>query len=197
MDIQTQLRCSAHGNPDIYTYKWQQKWPNLILTRNWTFRAYSVLNLTDLSYEHSGVYTCFASNGVPHFPDMNADRSSSTFIFVKDAPVVVLPKIPNEERYALFSNLKESVEVYISVFSNNGFISTNISRTSDDIKNKTFFRAIDVIIQLPVFGAMVPAKGWLIFITFCLEDNSDFTAYNVMFSNEIGSVSLAVEIKQK
>ncbi|WAR05687.1 hypothetical protein MAR_021056, partial [Mya arenaria] len=135
-EIQTQLRCSAHGNPDIYTYKWQQKWPNSILTRNWRLRAYSVLNLSDLSYEHSGVYTCFVSNGVPHFPDMNTYRSSSTFIFVKDAPVVVLPKIPNEGRYVLFSNLKQSVVLNISVFSNNGLISTNISRTSDDIKNK-------------------------------------------------------------
>ncbi|XP_052813773.1 uncharacterized protein LOC128240861 isoform X3 [Mya arenaria] len=196
-DIQTQLRCSAHGNPDLYTYKWQQNWPNSILTRNWKTSGDSILNLTDLSYEHSGVFTCFASNGVPHFPDMNTYRSSSTYMFVKDVPVVVLPKKTKKGRYVLFSNLKEPVELNITVFSNNGLISTNISRIPDNIKNTTLIRTIDVIIQLPVFGATVPAKGWLIFITFFLEDTNDLTAYDVIFTNEIGSVSFAVEIKQK
>ncbi|XP_052771316.1 uncharacterized protein LOC128210988 isoform X2 [Mya arenaria] len=196
MDIQTQLRCSARGNPDIYTYKWQQKWPNSILTRNWTLHGYSVLNLTDLSYEHSGRFTCFASNGVPHFPDMNTYRSSSTFMFVKDVPVVVSPKTTNSGPYMIFTNLKETVELNITVFSNNGLISMTIS-TIHDHKNLTSFRTIDEIIQLPVFGTTVPSKGYLISITFYLGDTSDFTAYNVVFTNEIGSVFFAVEIKQK
>ncbi|XP_052813771.1 uncharacterized protein LOC128240861 isoform X2 [Mya arenaria] len=161
-DIQTQLRCSAHGNPDLYTYKWQQNWPNSILTRNWKTSGDSILNLTDLN-----------------------------------VPVVVLPKKTKKGRYVLFSNLKEPVELNITVFSNNGLISTNISRIPDNIKNTTLIRTIDVIIQLPVFGATVPAKGWLIFITFFLEDTNDLTAYDVIFTNEIGSVSFAVEIKQK
>ncbi|XP_052806003.1 uncharacterized protein LOC128235254 isoform X2 [Mya arenaria] len=196
-DNQAQLRCSAHGNPDVFTYKWQQKWPDSILTKNWTLSGSSVLNLTDLSYDNSGIYTCFASNGIPHFPDMDIYRSSSTYMFVKDVPVVVHPLKPNEGRYVIFANLKETVDLNITVFSNNGLISTNISTTHDQSKNMSSIRTIDKIIQLPVFGSTVPAKGWLIFITFFLGDTSDFTTYDVMFTNEIGAVTFAVKIKHK
>jgi hypothetical protein len=62
------LSCIAKGNPDgSYRYgKWIQGWPGYdvpVLERPGS----ETLELTALTYEHSGYYTCTASNGIKIF----------------------------------------------------------------------------------------------------------------------------------
>ncbi|XP_052803517.1 uncharacterized protein LOC128233735 isoform X2 [Mya arenaria] len=79
------LKCIAKGVPNHYTYNnWEQRWIGSNLVRNWPSKGLSVLNLKDLTYEHSGVYTCSASNGVPGSPNAITDMQASAYIFIKE-----------------------------------------------------------------------------------------------------------------
>lgn len=57
------LTCYPQGVPNIYTYlKWQLVWPGYGVVKEW--EGSEILQLTDLNYEYSGEYSCFASNNV-------------------------------------------------------------------------------------------------------------------------------------
>lgn len=63
--VNTTLTCIARGVPDNnYTYgKWIQRWPGYDVPVS-ERPGSEILILTDLTYEHSGYYTCTASNGI-------------------------------------------------------------------------------------------------------------------------------------
>lgn len=58
------LSCDASGVPDTYTYRpWHQIWPEYGVVREWSGSGHW-LNISKLTYEHSGVYICFCSNNI-------------------------------------------------------------------------------------------------------------------------------------
>ena len=66
------LRCLASGQPATYTYTtWEQRWPGHPSVVQ-TYGGSENLTLVGLTYEHSGYYTCRASNGVQFSRDPDA-----------------------------------------------------------------------------------------------------------------------------
>ena len=58
------LRCLASGQPTNYSYTtWEQRWQGHSSDVK-TYVGSENLTLVGLTYEHSGYYTCRASNGV-------------------------------------------------------------------------------------------------------------------------------------
>ncbi|WAR06630.1 NECT2-like protein [Mya arenaria] len=61
--LSTTLRCGPLGVPDSYTYvSWDHTWPGSSDVLR-SFPGSPVLLLSDLRYEHSGIYTCRVDNG--------------------------------------------------------------------------------------------------------------------------------------
>ncbi|XP_052805208.1 hemicentin-2-like [Mya arenaria] len=76
-NTQSELRCEPRGMPNSYTYiSWEQTWPGSRTILR-TLPGASVLILSDLRYEHTGIYTCRVDNGVnlAETPVQDRDRS--------------------------------------------------------------------------------------------------------------------------
>jgi len=76
------LSCLASGQPTTYTYiAWEQRWPGHSSVVR-TYTGSKNLILDGLTYEHSGYYTCRASNGIKF--SRNADAGvGSTYVEIK------------------------------------------------------------------------------------------------------------------
>ena len=76
------LKCIAEGNPDSnYKYgKWIQRWPGFAVPVS-ERPGSETLVLTNLTYEHSGAYTCTASNGIKIF-NTNEEFVEGTSIYL-------------------------------------------------------------------------------------------------------------------
>ena len=78
------LTCKATGVPDdYYRYgRWIQTWPghNTPVSEK---AGSETLILTDLTYEHSGVYTCSASNGIRIYGTNQEFIEGATQILIK------------------------------------------------------------------------------------------------------------------
>ena len=77
------LTCNAYGEPNNYTYgKWVHTWPghSIPLSKR---PGIQTLQLTHLTYEHSGVYTCSASNGIKEFGTNKEYIEGSARVLVK------------------------------------------------------------------------------------------------------------------
>jgi len=76
------LRCLASGQPATYTYTtWEQRWqghPSVVRT----YQGSENLTMVGLTYEHSGYYTCRASNGVQFSRNPDAGVGT-TYVQVK------------------------------------------------------------------------------------------------------------------
>lgn len=83
-DPSVSLFCQAKSYTEAeYRYgNWSQFWHDDQPVRSWTINGNGPwLNITDLSYENSGFYTCSASNGV-HRLDRDEEVISSTVYLV-------------------------------------------------------------------------------------------------------------------
>jgi hypothetical protein len=87
-ETNTVLRCIAKGVPDNnYRYgKWIQRWPGYAVPVS-VRPGSETLELTDLTYEHSGFYTCTSSNGIKVF------GTNTEFIEGKEGHLLVKCKI--------------------------------------------------------------------------------------------------------
>ena len=57
------IKCETKGIPSTYTYQdWQLIWPGYGVVKEWPGSVQ--LNLSDLTYEYSGIYVCSASNNI-------------------------------------------------------------------------------------------------------------------------------------
>jgi hypothetical protein len=78
------ITCNAMGLPDNnYRYgKWVQTWPGQSLPLS-EKPGSKTLQLTDLTYEHTGIYTCSASNGIRVFGTDKEFIEGSAQILIK------------------------------------------------------------------------------------------------------------------
>ncbi|XP_053372824.1 cell adhesion molecule 3-like [Mercenaria mercenaria] len=88
------LICNATGSPNTnYKYgKWVHTWPgiNTVLSEK---PGSERLVLTNLTYEHSGVYTCSASNRIKVFGTTKEFIEGSVKLLVKSFPVITNPTV--------------------------------------------------------------------------------------------------------
>lgn len=76
--------CKASGNPSTgYSYgKWIQSWPGYGVVSEYVPQN-DTLDITLLTYEHSGVYICSASNGIQDFGSEQEYMQGSVYLLVK------------------------------------------------------------------------------------------------------------------
>ncbi|XP_052803376.1 synaptogenesis protein syg-2-like isoform X1 [Mya arenaria] len=85
--LSTTLRCGPLGVPDSYTYvSWDHTWPGSSDVLR-SFPGSPVLLLSDLRYEHSGIYTCRVDNGIDFSRNPDAGRGQVFFV-VKSRPFI-------------------------------------------------------------------------------------------------------------
>lgn len=77
------LSCVARGIPNHYRYRsWQQVWPGNGVIRNWTGSDHS-LHISNITYEHTGIYKCFASNDVVNHVTGELFMEGKSFVVVQ------------------------------------------------------------------------------------------------------------------
>ncbi|XP_052803071.1 uncharacterized protein LOC128233436 isoform X2 [Mya arenaria] len=191
------LKCIAKGVPDHYTYNnWEQRWIGSNLVRNWPSKGLPSLILEDLTYEHSGVYTCSASNGVPRFPNRINNTESSAYIFIKDVPVVLSPTLSKEEILVVLSKLGDTIYVNITVFSNVGGFEASVERTYGSFHPNTISSVIsEKKVMLPVFGTLIEEDGYSVDIVIITENEQDFSYYTVRIKNDFKQTTLLIDVR--
>ncbi|XP_053372613.1 hemicentin-1-like isoform X1 [Mercenaria mercenaria] len=189
------IKCNAKGVPNSnYRYgKWIQTWPgyNIPVSEK---PGNERLTLTDLTYEHSGVYTCSASNGIKVFGTQKEFMEGSVYLLVKSYPIITQFSEITPVR------LKENATFEVYYYSNVArsevkvFRNVNGSRKAGVIYTVTESHAV---VDLLVFSHTIRTGGTRARIFMKIKSKDDFGFYDVVVSNEIDSNSRTFETVPK
>ncbi|XP_052255016.1 nephrin-like [Dreissena polymorpha] len=83
----SRLICNASGVPSTYTFSstWSQDWPGHGKIKDWIGNN-DTLTLNQLTYAHSGLYSCSATNGIKVFGTDQQYMRGSGYLLVKGKP---------------------------------------------------------------------------------------------------------------
>ncbi|XP_052807033.1 hemicentin-1-like isoform X2 [Mya arenaria] len=199
-DTSVVLECIANGVPNSYTYiNWKQEWPGTNLTRVIPESGYPTLRLTNLSYEYSGIYTCSVSNGVVRYPTTETVMEASTYLLVKDAPVVLFPQLSHDGVIVVSGKLGDTLSLQIKIYSNYGSV---VAKLKDSGKNTSENKSVtmDVFesaVELPIMGHVRNDIGFVLNITITIEESDYFTFYPVSIENDFKATLLDIEVKSE
>ncbi|XP_052803762.1 contactin-1-like [Mya arenaria] len=199
-DTSIVLECIANGVPNSYIYSnWKQEWPGFILARVIPESGYSTLRLTNLSYEYSGIYTCSVSNGVVQYPTAETVMEASTYLLVKDAPIVLFPKLSHDDVIVLSSKLGDTLSIQVNFYSNYGRVAAYLKDSSyNSSENKSVTLDVsETNVELPVFDQVLNDSGFVLNITIIIEEADDFTVYPVSIENDFKATLLYIDVKSE
>ncbi|XP_052242413.1 hemicentin-2-like [Dreissena polymorpha] len=193
----TYLHCKASGIPKTFTYQqtWTHEWPGYGPVRNLTGDEHLTIN--ELSYAHSGVYTCSASNGISVYGTDTHFMKGSGYLLVKDRPVITSPVLAAESTYRIATELGKNASINLQVFSNGGSIKTSVYKVTNGTRTATLVGTVNTssaMVQLPVFLHVVPTQGVLIEISLSMKHENDFGFYDVVLLNEVEETRLRINI---
>ncbi|XP_053409347.1 sialoadhesin-like [Mercenaria mercenaria] len=189
------IMCNARGVPNSnYRYgKWTQTWPgyNFPVSEK---PGSEKLVLTDVTYEHSGVYTCSASNGIKVFGTNKEFMEGSVQLILQSFPIFtnVSKKIPAE--------LNGNTTVEAHYYSNIAGSSVKIYRNRNGARQEGVIYTVSetrVEINLPVFKHIIKTGGTRARIFIQILSMDDLGLYDVVVSNEIDSDTRSFEIVLK
>ncbi|XP_060588057.1 hemicentin-1-like [Ruditapes philippinarum] len=189
------VTCNAHGVPNSsYTYgKWVQTWPgyNTPITEH---SGSERLELTGLTYEHSGIYTCTASNGIKVFGTNQEYMEGSVQLVVKSFPIITnFSKITS-------SKLMENATVDVYYFSNAAGSNVKIYRNKNGVRLEDVRYNVtetNVQVNLKVFGNTIRTAGVRARILVHIQTKDDTESYDAVVTNEINSTVRSFEIVTK
>ncbi|XP_060578473.1 neural cell adhesion molecule 2-like [Ruditapes philippinarum] len=185
--------CIAKGAPDSnYRYgKWIQRWPGYGVPVS-VRPGSETLELTGLTYEHSGFYTCTASNGIKVFgTNIEFIEGKEVHLLVKSFPVI----ITMDDKFA--SRINKNVTVKVDYFSNVPGTEVKLYKNVNGAGKTGVTLFVDknpVEIELPVFSHFVKINGTRSIVTIPIKSEVDYGSYIVVVSNEIGSSNRSFEV---
>ncbi|XP_053391382.1 hemicentin-2-like, partial [Mercenaria mercenaria] len=189
------ILCNAKGVPSTnYMYgKWIQTWAGYNVPVSEKPESERLV-LKNLTYEHSGVYTCSASNGIKVFGTNKEFMEGSVLLVVKSFPVItnVSEKTP--------AKFKENASLEVYYYSNVAGSEVKIYRNVNGSKQeRIIYNASEtrVEVSLPVFAHTVRTRGTKAQILIQILSQDDFGSYDVVVANEIGSSTRSFEIVPK
>ncbi|XP_060564839.1 hemicentin-2-like, partial [Ruditapes philippinarum] len=189
------VTCNAHGVPDTsYTYgKWVQTWPGYdtpISEHSGSER----LELTGLTYEHSGIYTCTASNGIRVFGTNQEYKEGSVHLVVKSYPIITnFSEITSSK---LMENATNDVYYFSNVAGSNVTIYRNVNGSrQEDVKYSV--TETNTQVNLKVFGHSIKTAGVRARLSIHVQTKDAIGSYDVVVSNEINSTVRSFEIVAK
>ncbi|XP_053389842.1 protein turtle-like [Mercenaria mercenaria] len=189
------ITCSARGMPNNnYKYgKWIQTWSgsNVLVSEK---PGNEKLELKNLTYEHSGVYTCSASNGIKVFSTNKEFMKGSVQLVVKSFPIITnaTEKIP--------AKLKENATLDVYYYSNVAESDVKIYRKFNEYRHEGVIYSVSkthVEVNLPVFTRIIRTGGTRAQILIQILSIEDLGAYDVVVANEIDSSTRSFEIVPK
>ncbi|XP_052233324.1 carcinoembryonic antigen-related cell adhesion molecule 1-like [Dreissena polymorpha] len=193
---ESRLICKASGVPNTYTFHptWSQHWPEYGKIRDWT-GSLNTLTLSNLTYAHSGYYTCSATNGIHVSGTGHQYMPGSGYLLVKDAPVITFPA---DTSHRIASDLGQKVSSTLYVYSNSGDVNVSVFKVLNDSRGASSVGSVNIsylTVQLPVFNNIVPMWGFLVNISLFMEEAEDFGVYEAIVSNVIGNRTLRINIE--
>lgn len=84
-DTSVDIKCEAVGVPSKYAFRpWRQTWPGTdFIIRDEIYPSENILTIWHPSYQDTGVYTCFAENGVSVWDTDMQLMSGSVYLLVE------------------------------------------------------------------------------------------------------------------
>ncbi|XP_053391071.1 protein turtle homolog B-like [Mercenaria mercenaria] len=187
------IRCSARGMPNnTYKYgKWIQTWNNVQVSEK---PGKEKLELKSLTYEHSGVYTCSASNGIKVFGTNKEFMEGSVMLVVKSFPVIT--HVSEKTSAKLKDNATLEIYYYSNVAGSEVKLYRNVNGTRQEgvIYSVSETRAE---VNLPVFTQIIRTGGTRAKILIQVQSQDDLGSYDLVVANEIDSSSRSFEIVPK
>ncbi|XP_060563629.1 contactin-1-like [Ruditapes philippinarum] len=186
------ITCNAMGLPgNNYRYgKWVQTWPGHSLPLS-EKPGSKTLQLTDLTYEHSGIYTCSASNGIRVFGTDKEFIEGSAQILIKSFPIVT--KFTKK----VTAKLNDRLNIELEYYSNAGVTDVKVYKNVNGLRQTGPNYSLSkrgVLVDLPVFTQIVKTNGVKLIISFTVMSKKDIGYFDIVLSNEVDSTFQTVEI---
>ncbi|KAH3699136.1 hypothetical protein DPMN_074090 [Dreissena polymorpha] len=197
MTNESRLICNASGVPNTYTFNstWSQDWPGHGKIRDWV-GIDDTLTLNQLTYAHSGMYACSATNGIKVFGTDQQYMPGSGYLLVKDVPVITSPDETTPNRIA--SEINTNASIILQVYSNSGDVKVSVFKVLNGSRGQTSVGSVNMsstYVHLPVFNRKFPIEGTLINISILMEQTEDFGLYEAIVSNAIGNRALRINVE--
>ncbi|XP_053391410.1 protein turtle-like, partial [Mercenaria mercenaria] len=187
------ITCSASGMPNSnYQYgKWIQTWNNFQVSEK---PGNKKLELKNLTYEYSGVYTCSASNGIKVFGTDKEFMKGSVLFVVKSFPIITnaSEKTP--------AKLKENATLEVYYYSNVAESEVKIYKNVNGTRKGGIIYTVSethVDVNLPVFNHFIKTGGTRAKILIQILSADDLGTYDVVVANDVGPSTRSFEIVPK
>ncbi|KAH3699130.1 hypothetical protein DPMN_074084, partial [Dreissena polymorpha] len=195
----SRLICNASGVPSTYTFSstWSQDWPGHGKIKDWIGNN-DTLTLNQLTYAHSGLYSCSATNGIKVFGTDQQYMRGSGYLLVKDVPVITSPDETTPNRIA--SEINTNASITLQVYSNSGDVKVSVFKVLNGFRGQTSVGSVSMsstTVHLPVFNRKVPIEGTIINISILMEQREDFGLYEAIVFNAIGNRALRINVEAK